>query len=441
MVMRFLVPRDHHFTCSRCGDCCRSWNVALGPGEAETVRARDWSARQGAEDLVSIEPVVELRLPAGKVERLARRDDGRCVFLGAASQCRLHEHFGEAAKPLLCRLYPFGFHHLDDGNARSAGPLAAVDVSWACRAVAADQGAQLETLQPAWTRLLAEAGAVPAERVHWLDARRPLPGPLLWELEHHLLDLLETREVPFFDRLRCGLQFLRLATSGDPTTAAARTLRLAIARGLPKQIGKIAHGGRMDRTQRAFFYSWLYLALNPVPANLDLVPANTPAHRARQLAGDQFRERRGRPVIDGRPLGVDFAAVDAVDASLLAAHDVPLLERYFRARLVGQRFLLGAAGERPLLEAVPALYLVFPMAIWTSRALAAERGASRVEEVDLAAALRLLDRAVGQLTVDRAPRAVVEAWTFTLVEGDLVTAAVDELLDIPSPPAPTLPAP
>jgi lysine-N-methylase len=42
--------------------------------------------------------------------RLAHQDDGACVFLDKKGLCRIHAKFGEPAKPLACRVYPYAVH-------------------------------------------------------------------------------------------------------------------------------------------------------------------------------------------------------------------------------------------------------------------------------------------------------------------------------------------
>ena len=106
--VRIVFPPEVRFTCSRCGDCCRGWHVMLGPGEAERLEALDWSG--AAPELAGISPAAPVPgEPRSGRLALARKADGACVYLGARNQCRVHEEFGEPAKPLLCRLYPFGF--------------------------------------------------------------------------------------------------------------------------------------------------------------------------------------------------------------------------------------------------------------------------------------------------------------------------------------------
>lgn len=419
-MTRFAHPTDLRFTCTRCGDCCRGWNVMLGPGEEERLAALDWTGRE--EELVGAVTVVSSELPGGqRVRRLARRDDGACAYLGADQLCRIHRHFGGERKPLLCRLYPFAFHPVGD--------RVAVDCSFACRSIAQGSGEALAARYPEWTALLAER-AGEAEQRHRLTRERPLDGALLWELEHYLLAFLADEALPLFDRLRCCLQMVRLATTGDPTTRSAARLREAMARGLPRQIAAIRRGGGMDRTQRTIFYQWLFLALNPPPPNFDLLRgvARREEERRRVAAAERFVAQEGAPWVGNRELAASCEQVAVVDASRVAGARSPLLERYLRAKLVGQRFLAAGPEELPLVEAVPLFLLVYPMAIWTSRALAAGRGAAAVEEGDLGRALSLLDRTLGQVPLAALPAKVAKAWHFVVEETDLVVAATNELL-------------
>jgi hypothetical protein len=186
----------------------------------------------------------------------------------------------------------------------------------------------------------------------------------------------------------------------------------------------------MDDTQRAVFYQWLFLALNPVPVNFDLLAGRAleGAKRQRLQAAKRFHRHLGRPSIDNQEIGCSFDAVAEVDAALLDSDRCEPLEAFLKAKILGQRFLLAGDAELPLVEAVPAFFLTYPMAIWTSRALAAQRGAPAVVSDDVRGALRLLDRTLGHLPVGALPRKLAKAWTFLTTETDLVTSATDELL-------------
>jgi lysine-N-methylase len=420
MTLEFVTPPGVRFTCTQCGDCCRTWNVPLQPAERERIQRLDWTGREP--DLVDASVSVSTQGPGGAPAiRLHRRDDGSCVFLGARNQCRIHEHFGADAKPLACRLYPFGF--------KAIGSRVAVDVAFSCRAVSEGRGAPVAPDELEWTRLANEARASEDRGEHRLSGDWSVPGDTLWEIESRLVDLISDASLRFSDRVRCAVQFLALATTGDPTRPTARQLRDAIAAGLPRRIRTEPLPGPMDPAQRVLFYQWLYLALNPTPGDLHERPERERAQleRGRVRSGERFRDAVGRPTVDGRELGVTFDDVRRVDPGPLREHAFGVAETYFRAKLVGHRFLVAPQGDLPFVEAGHALFLWWPMAAWTAKALAAERGAGVVEEADVRRALRLLDRSLGQLTFSMLPRKQAEACLFLLTQHDLVEHAIAEM--------------
>jgi hypothetical protein len=270
----------------------------------------------------------------------------------------------------MCRLYPFGFSRI--------GSRWAVDTSLFCRSIREDRGAPLGEIIPEWSRLLSDLDT-PQEPRHAIAAGRPLSGEVLWKIEHHLLELLSRPELTLYDRVRCCLQFGRLATSGDPSTAAAEALRQAIAKGLPRQIRAIVRGGHMDAGQRSFFFQWLFFVLNPLPVGFDrLPPAVARREREGRLAqARRFSQNLDPPVIDNRELSVGFAQVAAVDPGVLAEPGCRAIESFLKAKVLGQRWLSAGSSEMPVTEALPLFLLTYPMTIWTAKALAAEAGAGR----------------------------------------------------------------
>jgi lysine-N-methylase len=420
VTIRFEHPTDAAFTCTQCGDCCRTTNIVLVPGEEERLRTLDWRGREP--DLKEGSTVVSTSLPDGRqVRRLARHQDGACVYLGADQLCRIHKHFGADAKPLMCRLYPFAFYPLAD--------RITVDCAFSCRSISQGTGAPAVERAPEWTALLGEVTNL-ERRPHRLTRQRALSGELLWEFEQYLLGFLADHTMPLFDRVRCCLQFARLATTGDPATQAAAKLREAIARGLPRQIARIPRGGGMDPTQRLIFYHWLFLTLNPAPVNSDLLsgPDRRSEEKRRVAAAQRFSGQRGGLWLDSKELSVRGDQIATVDAEFVTAANSPLLERYFVSKIIGQRFLAAADEELPLVEAVPLFFLSYPMAVWTARALAAERGGVAVAESDLRRALVLLDRALGRVSLAALPAKAAKVWRFVVEDTDLAIEATNELL-------------
>ena len=409
-------PKGVCFSCTECGDCCRSSDLLLGPGEHERLSALDWSGK--VDDLVGAAPVAPDAVAGleGR-HRLARRPDGACLYLGDANQCVIHEHFGESAKPLMCRLYPFSFYPMGD--------RVAVDVSFACRSVSEGDGASIADRVPEWTHLLDDRAAG-VDREHSLRAGVPIDGALMWDLEHHVLDFLRDATLTPVERLRCVLQFARLATSGDPSLPTAATLRDAMATGIPMQIRRTPLAATMDATQRAMFYQWLHLALNPEAPGV--AAGDGAATVRRGQAGRRFRDQIGKPGVGGAELGVAFSDIARVETGIFESGECRPFRDFLCAKIIGQKFLTAGEAGLPFVEAIVKLLLTFPMTVWTSKALAADRGSSGVEEPDLRQAIRLIDRTLGQIPTSRLPRKLQEAYDWVMLETDLVEAATNDVL-------------
>lgn len=90
--------REPRHACHACGACCHGMRIRL-LGDEETGRILSLGAELGVDD-----PVDNGRL---------RFVDGHCVFLGDNQLCRIHQRFGAASKPVLCRQYPAVLVHTE----------------------------------------------------------------------------------------------------------------------------------------------------------------------------------------------------------------------------------------------------------------------------------------------------------------------------------------
>ncbi len=399
----------------------------LGPGERERLEALDWSA--AAPELAGTSPGMPVPgEPRSGRLALTRRADGACVYLGSENQCRIHETFGEAAKPLLCRLYPFGF--------TAVGERVGVEVSFSCRAVSQDRGEPLSRRVPEWTRLL--QGSSVAPKLHRFSKKYQISGDLLWEQEHQLVAMLSDESLSLLDRVRAVFELNRLAATGDPRTDAARTLREVLAKGIPKQIRErpLEPGSdRMDKTGRAVFFHLLFLTLNPTPDELFARSGRAREREARfrVQAADGYKFPDAQPLVDNRERRTTFGEMGRIRTDFIArGAGAEILARYLRAKIIGQRFMREGEAELPFVEAVPRLLLLVPITVWTAKALAAERGTAAVEEDDVRAALRLVDRSFGEIRLSSLPPKPRKAWRFVLLETDLPVTASYEILAVES---------
>jgi Fe-S-cluster containining protein len=104
-VEHALLPGTQPHTCEGCGRSCEGHLVGpLPPSEVETIRA-------ALPTLQALEPALAGQTPFMVVARkpgvYLRLVEGRCIFLDEARRCRLHKHLGAAAKPSICRMFPY----------------------------------------------------------------------------------------------------------------------------------------------------------------------------------------------------------------------------------------------------------------------------------------------------------------------------------------------
>lgn len=91
------------YRCHNSGRCCDSYRIGVDPGKKEEIAGKvsGLSAYAGKK-------LFEPGIPGSFLNHATLAMEGcRCVFLRADGLCDLHARFGEEAKPLGCRQYPY----------------------------------------------------------------------------------------------------------------------------------------------------------------------------------------------------------------------------------------------------------------------------------------------------------------------------------------------
>jgi hypothetical protein len=310
------------------------------------------------------------------------------------------------------------------------GSRVGVNVAFSCKSVSEGLGQDVRSTQPEWTAQFFGTHEGKDRHKHRLTDQFVIPGDLAWEIEHTVMEQLRDRSLPFHDRVRCALLFLRLGTTGDPLAKTAAIFREAIAAGTRKQLAKVDRSETLDPTQRALFRQWLFLLHNPTPITFHERPADEQDRVKAELvaAGEAFCEGKGPFWMGGEPFPADVSAIDAVDVAFLRGTETAFLETFFCAKIIGQKFLMSGPGELPLVEGLRRLLLYYPMIAWTAKAFAARRGAAAVAEQDVRRATRSLDQTIGLHDMARLPRKLAEAMKFIVMETPLVEAAMNDVL-------------
>src|SRR5688572_2938651 len=105
-----LLPDDVVYTCQNSGACCRNdWLIGVVDASHQRLLHIEW--KKVVPGMSTDEPFVALKEPLSAGERLTfrRKPDGACVFLESGERCGIHSHIGYAAKPQICREFPYYF--------------------------------------------------------------------------------------------------------------------------------------------------------------------------------------------------------------------------------------------------------------------------------------------------------------------------------------------
>lgn len=128
--MHLELPTIQNWSCHNCGGCCKQHQIEISPEERQRILDQQWTVAQGLPP--NINPIETFGSWFQPRYRLAHQADGSCVFLDDKGLCRIHARFGEPAKPIACRLYPYAFHPDRNG--------VAVALRFSCPSVARNAG-------------------------------------------------------------------------------------------------------------------------------------------------------------------------------------------------------------------------------------------------------------------------------------------------------------
>lgn len=380
------LPTIQNWSCHNCGGCCRQHLIAITAAERQRIIEQNWTPADG------IPAGQPLFVPYGgwpwrRRYRLAHRPDGACVFLNEQGLCRIHAKFGEAAKPLPCRVYPYALH--------PAGKKVVVSLRYSCPSVVANRGqpvaGQKKDLR-VLERLIVPEGAErfppprisPGQRLDWPDTLR-----FVGQLD----DVIAANDAPFVVKLMRALHLVELI--GQSRFEKVR-------------------GERLDD----FLQLVAEVALVETPGDPQNVPEPTPLGRTQfRLLAAQYARRdtfaeaqlgwrnrwklfraavrfaRGQghvPPLQEGFVEVPFADLERDYQPDPAATD-SLWARYFRVKIQGLHFFGPAYYDVPLVEGFQSLALVYPVVMWLARWLAAGAGRTRINHDDLARALAVAD--------------------------------------------------
>lgn len=382
------VPRQR-WSCRSCTDCCREPVVHLSDDDRRAIDGQDWAAE--------LDRPAYLRVGGQLV--LNKRDDGACVFLDQQTKlCRIHARYGEAAKPLACRMYPFSVYAAADGWR--------VSLRFDCPTARKSDGASLESHRASLADL---ADRLPRA----VTARQgaELPGGVRAtrdetnDIMQRFSDWMADGRTPFRTRVEGAAWVAQMLFAarfekirGERLTelltllfqnAAAESSAAAEAPPSPRQsamLRQLVHAHTEHLGLADLCASW--------PRRL------AKQWRQARTAGVFRRGRGSVPALPGFDSGVTFEAVEAVGPTLDAtdaAAEAELLTRYILMRLESRTVYGAGYYGWPIVTGLLALFASLAGVGWLARLYAAADRREAVRFDDVSRALGWIDRAAGRL--------------------------------------------
>ena len=381
-VLMPTVP-DQRWSCHSCGNCCRTLVGHLFPDERDRIEQQNWGGELG------VAPMIRVR--GGWV--LNKNDDGACVFLDEQNRCLIHAKYGEQAKPIACRVFPFSLRPVRHGWQAS--------LRFDCPSVTASDGAPIGQHRAGLVDLSAKLyhPAPPDDDVADLARRMRATVDETDAVVQRFARWIDNDDVGMRDRLVGAAQ-----VTGDLARATLTKIRgPRLAELLDLLVGALPGEGESpldppDARQRALLRQLVFAHTEHVTLQeLRAGACGRVRQRWRQLRiAARFRAGEGViPTPRGLASGdVPFAAIDSIQPDPAdATTRSDLLRRYLLARLHGRTAFGRGYYGWPVFTGLAALWLSTAVAGWLARYRAASERRDCFVFDDLAVAIGVVDRA------------------------------------------------
>ncbi|HTB85695.1 MAG TPA: YkgJ family cysteine cluster protein [Candidatus Sulfotelmatobacter sp.] len=376
-----ITPNIQNWSCHGCTDCCRGGLlITLQPEDKQRIEEQNWTPADG------IDPAKAVVRGLNHF-RLGHQPDGACVFLDSQGRCKIHAKFGEAAKPLACRLYPLVVH--------PAGKKLLVGLRFSCPSAAANKGVPMSgyaagLAKLAKTFLPDNCDEFPPPAV---AATAGLDWPDFMRFTRWLDKSLADETLPMALKILRALQWLGTVEKsyfdqieGD----SADDILGALVENSSKKIPELP-----ESPEKPSAFGRLFLRMMVLEHARIVTVADTDvrsSHRWKMLAAAaRFVWSAGStPALSEELKRVKFSDIEKNFAPLSAGAEA-LLTRYFCVKVQSLHFCGRAFHNRPFIEGFRNLALLYPVIVWLARWLALSAGQPEVADADVLRAVSLVD--------------------------------------------------
>jgi lysine-N-methylase len=378
------LPTIQNWSCHNCGGCCTQHLIEITDEERQRILNQQWTPADG----VTLPPTVWFAGPPWKKRyRLAHRPDGGCVFLDDRGLCRIHAKFGEAAKPLACRVYPYALH--------PHGKQIAVSLRFSCPSVIANRGKpvgqQTGDLRTIESLIVPEhADRIPPPK---LTPREQIAWPEFLRIVERLDAMLAETKTPLLVRILQTLAWVNLI--GQSRFAGLTSVQLREFLDLVTAAVVVEFAKLPEPMEEPSRVGRLYFRLTAA----QYARKDTVADLSSGLAGRwklfrailKFSRGTGDvPTLQSGFQPVPFARLEQPFGGLPEGV-AELFTRYLRVKVQGLHFCGPAYYGIPFVEGYHSLVLVLPMTLWLARWKAASEGRDTLTLADVEQALAISD--------------------------------------------------
>ena len=380
------LPTIQNWSCHNCGGCCRQHLIAITTEEKKRIDKQGWTAKDGIPEGVNL--VEKHSGTKTRPWRLGHQKDGACVFLQDDGLCRIHAKFGEDAKPLACRIYPYAFHPM--------GSKITVGLRYSCPSVVANKGkAVAEQLQD--LKKYAK-GVVPDNYKQTFPPNvTPKDSSLEWPDILRIVNALdasfEGNETPFILQLLRTITWMNLLSQSHfekiQGTRLNDLLELLIAaadmemEALPDEPERVSQLGRV-----------MFRLMISVYGRKEMQQELDSPMKSRLLsfrATTKFAWGGGKtPEMYEMLPSVRFSEIESFERGLPDGFE-ELFRRYLRMKIQGMHFCGAAYYHYPVTTGFFSLALMVPVTLWLARWVSVGQGHDCITQDDLELAMTIAD--------------------------------------------------
>lgn len=358
--------------------------AAVTPEEKRRIEEQDWTRADG------LDPS-DLFVRSQGGHRLGHQPDGRCVFLDDAGRCRIHARFGEAAKPLACRLFPLAIH--------PAGNKVTLSLRFSCPSVASNKGSPLTPQRTDIQQLARDV--VPAEYRQGPPPRLVRDIAVSWPVFLRYVAWLDESlghpRVPMALKLLRAyacLKAIEMARTDRVATDQPEKLLEPLSRAVAEKIPTLPEPA--ERPSRFGFLLFRMLLFEYARTQI-LGDGSGTGWASAGTLNALLRLLRAKGAVPAARMEWSEVNLEAVEQPFgpLPAEAEALLTRYLRVKVLGLHFCGRAQNDLSLIEGFHGLALLYPVVLWLSRCFAAGQGRRALNLADVTQAIQTADHHYG----------------------------------------------